>query len=158
MLSFILIFIAGFFEFVIRVIDYKAIQRSKCFYSAIITFINIWVWYYIIASVVENLNNFWLIFVYAIGCALGNYVTLKLDMRNQKNVNYITPQVLKRSLYMPDITKCINNKCPFKRNCYRFTCEAYELQSTAFFKPVKKIKLDCKYFIDKKLYRKGTNK
>lgn len=81
LIRYVLVFIAGFAEFVIRVVDYKAIQRSMCIYSSVITFINIWVWYYIIDSIVKNLGDIWLIFIYALGCAIGNYITLKIDLQ-----------------------------------------------------------------------------
>lgn len=79
-LNYVLLFVAGFAEFVIKVVDYKAMQRSKCLYSSIITIISIYVWFYIIASLVNDLSNLKLLFTYAMGCAIGNYVMLKLDI------------------------------------------------------------------------------
>lgn len=37
---------------------------------------------------------------------------------------------------MPDISMCINKKCPMKNNCYRFTAKPNEYsQSYSDFKP-----------------------
>lgn len=35
---------------------------------------------------------------------------------------------------MPDITKCLNEDCPIKETCYRWTAIASEWQSCAEFK------------------------
>lgn len=46
---------------------------------------------------------------------------------------------------MSDISKCTNEKCERKNNCYRYTCIGDMYQSYAEFN-----EKDCKYFIDKK--------
>jgi len=45
---------------------------------------------------------------------------------------------------MPDITMCMNNKCPKKEKCFRFMAQSYsERQSYASFPDGE----ECKYFI-----------
>ncbi len=36
---------------------------------------------------------------------------------------------------MTDITKCLNESCPIKHKCYRWTAPASDWQSIADFKP-----------------------
>jgi hypothetical protein len=45
---------------------------------------------------------------------------------------------------MADITKCANEHCPSKEQCYRYTAPDGVWQSFSFFKPDETGK--CKYF------------
>lgn len=54
---------------------------------------------------------------------------------------------------MPDITLCLGNKCKKRKECYRFTAEAAEVQSF-FFNPPYKKDGSCDYFLDNKDYQK----
>jgi hypothetical protein len=47
---------------------------------------------------------------------------------------------------MPDITMCQDSKCPFKRECYRFTAEPSILQSYFSVSPLDVKKGKCDYF------------
>lgn len=46
---------------------------------------------------------------------------------------------------MPDISKCKNNFCPSRVNCYRFTSTPSEFQSYSSFKPDEN-EDKCSYF------------
>lgn len=51
---------------------------------------------------------------------------------------------------MPDITMCVNKKCPLRMKCYRFTAVPTPyVQSFAYFKPVNG---KCNGFRDNKGY------
>ena len=52
---------------------------------------------------------------------------------------------------MPDITKCMNEKCKIKNDCYRYTSEDSYRQSYARFD-----EKDCGNFWDKRLKEKGA--
>jgi hypothetical protein len=66
---------------------------------------------------------------------------------------------------MPDISKCANNKCPLRDNCYRFTSVPSNWQSYADFEfTVTEKGVECDYFWDdrgyytKKDIKKGESK
>ena len=46
---------------------------------------------------------------------------------------------------MPDITACENNKCPMRKECYRYMCPRGSIQSFAMFEP--RIFGNCEYFM-----------
>lgn len=45
---------------------------------------------------------------------------------------------------MTDITKCLNDKCPKKECCYRWTASDGMRQSVSMFNP--ELKEECQYF------------
>jgi len=45
---------------------------------------------------------------------------------------------------MVDATKCLNNKCPKKECCYRWTAPDGMRQSVSMFNP--ELKEECQYF------------
>ncbi len=54
---------------------------------------------------------------------------------------------------MPDISMCKNNKCPARRDCYRFRADPSEMQAYADFRPDDGYN-SCEYFVDVKAYPK----
>ena len=46
---------------------------------------------------------------------------------------------------MPDVTLCLNHRCPSKENCYRFMAEPDDYQSYSNFENSQKDG-KCKYF------------
>ena len=46
---------------------------------------------------------------------------------------------------MPDITLCVNNKCPLRNKCYRYRAYPDEWQSFCRFEPEKN-NTECRYF------------
>jgi len=55
---------------------------------------------------------------------------------------------------MPDISMCINDTCPVKDKCYRYTAEPAFMQTYSSFV----FKEKCDYFWDNEPYRRGTKK
>lgn len=52
----------------------KAVSETKVIPSGIITVINIFIWYYILNTFVNDINNFSLIVLYVSGCAAGTMI------------------------------------------------------------------------------------
>lgn len=50
---------------------------------------------------------------------------------------------------MPDITMCKDERCPFKRECFRFTAYPSEFQSYFTDSPYKVKKNKCEYYMAK---------
>ncbi|MFA5358496.1 MAG: DUF5698 domain-containing protein [Patescibacteria group bacterium] len=71
----LVLFFIGIIEMIIVSIWTKIVSENKVLASGVVTVVNIMIWYYVLASVVENINNFWLIIVYALGCAIGTMLT-----------------------------------------------------------------------------------
>lgn len=75
------VFIVGIIEFFLGVVDFKLTQRSKMMLSAFCTVVGIYIWYFIIRTIIDNIDNFYLITSYAIGSGTGCYLALKADQK-----------------------------------------------------------------------------
>lgn len=60
---------------------------------------------------------------------------------------------------MPDITKCANNDCPLRHDCWRFTSEPIEMQSNAKFEfYVTDSETLCDYYMQKDSGTENANR
>ena len=80
-----LLFFIGFFEMIISTIWTKAVSDTRVIASGVITFINIFIWYYVLSQIVGHLNNWHLVILYALGCALGTVFTTWVYNRRENN-------------------------------------------------------------------------
>lgn len=62
----------------------KSLIKDRILNTFIFTFISIVIWFYVVSKVAENVNNVWLMITYAIGCSIGNCVTIKIDKQMEK--------------------------------------------------------------------------
>lgn len=53
----------------------KMVSENKILASGVVTVINIITWYYVLQTILEDIGNWQLIVVYAIGCAIGTMAT-----------------------------------------------------------------------------------
>ena len=75
-----IIFLAvGFLEMLFWSLQTKALVKDRMVNTFIFTFISIVIWFYVVSKVAENVNNIWLMLGYALGCAGGNCLTIKID-------------------------------------------------------------------------------
>lgn len=72
------LFFIGIVEMMIASAWTKAVSGSKVLASGVITMINIFVWYYVLRVVIEDIGNWRLILVYASGCAIGTILTTSI--------------------------------------------------------------------------------
>jgi uncharacterized protein YebE (UPF0316 family) len=79
MLRALILFAVGIVESFVLSLNTKFLQGNKKLASFIIAFIGIFIWYYVISSVIENLHNIWIIFSYAIGYASGDVLAILFD-------------------------------------------------------------------------------
>jgi uncharacterized protein YebE (UPF0316 family) len=86
------LFIIGFLEMIICTIWTKVVSKSQVWASGAVTLIEIVVWYYVIQTVVSDINNWKIILAYALGCALGTMVSTlyfqlseKITRANKRN-------------------------------------------------------------------------
>lgn len=65
------LFFVGVVEMIIVAFWTKVVSQSKVAMTGAITVINIFIWYYVVSVVVENIGNWTTIASYALGCAIG---------------------------------------------------------------------------------------
>jgi uncharacterized protein YebE (UPF0316 family) len=69
------------------------VSETKVLASGLVTVINIFIWYYVLRIVVDDINNVGVIIVYALGCAAGTmlttaYFNLKDKKRAKKHFSW----------------------------------------------------------------------
>lgn len=69
------LFLVGFLEMIIISLWTKAVSDNKIVISGVITIVNTFIWYYVLQVVINDISNFYLIILYASGCALGTMIT-----------------------------------------------------------------------------------
>lgn len=94
------LFFVGIVEMIIVTLWTKAVTESKILASGVITMINIFIWYYVLETIVGDINNWRLIFVYALGCSIGVVLTIVLfpDKTKRKARKTAKTEALNRQL------------------------------------------------------------
>ena len=67
----VMLFIVGIIEMIIVTVWTEMVTKARVLESGMVTIINIFIWYYVLEKVVNNIENFNLVLVYALGCAVG---------------------------------------------------------------------------------------
>lgn len=69
----------------------KAVTNTRVLASGLITIVNIFIWYYVLETIISNLDKFSLVLLYASGCAigtmLGTYYSSREDKRSRLKNN-----------------------------------------------------------------------
>ena len=76
------LFFVGVIEMVIAAYWTKSVARAKVTRTGAITIVNIFIWFYMIRIVVDNLDNWMAIVPYAVGCAIGAMLGSAFDSRD----------------------------------------------------------------------------
>ena len=66
-----IIFLIGVLEMIILTTWTKAVTRARVVASGGITLLNVFVWYYVLETILSNMQNFSVVILYALGCATG---------------------------------------------------------------------------------------
>jgi len=69
------LFLIGIIEMVIISMWTHFVSNNRVIASGITNFVNILIWYYVLQSVMEDINNLSLVLLYALGCAIGTVLT-----------------------------------------------------------------------------------
>jgi len=69
------LFFIGLLEMVIVTTWTKVVTKTKVLAGGAITLVNILIWYYVLETIVNDINNWRLVLLYAFGCALGTMLT-----------------------------------------------------------------------------------
>ncbi|OGF31146.1 hypothetical protein A2300_02055 [Candidatus Falkowbacteria bacterium RIFOXYB2_FULL_35_7] len=73
-----MLFLIGILEMAIISAWTKTVSEEKILLSGIITFGNIFVWYYVLQTLLNDLSNWQLIFWYALGCTTGTMLVTSI--------------------------------------------------------------------------------
>jgi len=65
------LFFIGILEMLILTVWTKVVTKSQVLASGIVTVINVLIWYYVLETIVGNINDWRLALLYAFGCAIG---------------------------------------------------------------------------------------
>jgi hypothetical protein len=76
-----LLFIIGVVEMVIVTFWTKLVAETRVLASGLITLVNIFIWYYVLETIVNDISNWRLIVLYALGCALGTMLAGALSLQ-----------------------------------------------------------------------------
>lgn len=69
------LFFVGILEMIIATIWTKFVAENKIFASGAITMVNIIIWYYVLQTIVYNINNLYLVLLYGLGCSIGTVLS-----------------------------------------------------------------------------------
>ena len=69
------LFLVGILEMILITAWTKVVTSTQVVISGAITMINIFIWYYVLQVIVDDINNWFVVFMYALGCAVGTMIT-----------------------------------------------------------------------------------
>ena len=71
-----LIFLVGMAEMVLSKLWTNYVQEKSPFGSTLVTVIHVFVWYYVLRTVMEQIDNIAIVFYYAAGCGAGTLLPM----------------------------------------------------------------------------------
>lgn len=81
-----MLFFIGVLEMIIISVWTKTVSETKVVVSGVVTLINVVIWYYVLQEIVNDISNWQLIALYAVGCAIGTMATtLFYKIKETKN-------------------------------------------------------------------------
>ena len=79
-----ILFLVGILEMIIMTIWTKVVTKTQVLASGFITVVNVMIWYYVLGTIVSNLDSFVLVIEYALGCAFGTMIGTYYFGRKEK--------------------------------------------------------------------------
>ncbi|HBK34378.1 hypothetical protein A2239_00170 [Candidatus Uhrbacteria bacterium RIFOXYA2_FULL_40_9] len=70
------LFFIGIVEMMIISMWTRFVSESKIIASGVISLVNIFIWYYVLQTVTNDMGNISLVMIYATGCAVGTMLTI----------------------------------------------------------------------------------
>jgi len=70
-----ILFFIGIVEMLIASFWTKMVSDTKVMGSGAITIVNVLIWYYVLESVLQDLGNWEVVLIYAVGCAVGTMLS-----------------------------------------------------------------------------------
>jgi len=83
------LFFIGIIEMLIITVWTKMVTETKVLASGMVTVFNILVWYYVLQTIIQDISNFQLVIMYALGCAVGTMAsTYYFSLREKKQSEF----------------------------------------------------------------------
>jgi len=82
-----ILFFVGIIEMAIVSVWTRTVSDSKVMASGLVTVVNIFIWYFVLQAMVNNLNNISLVALYAAGCAIGTMIATAYFRYNEAGVD-----------------------------------------------------------------------
>lgn len=73
-----LIFMIGMAEMVLSTLWTKYVQEKSVVGSTAVTMIHVFVWYYVLRTLIDQIDNIMIVVAYAFGCGAGNIIAIIL--------------------------------------------------------------------------------
>jgi len=70
-----ILFFIGIIEMLVISTWTKVVTETKVVVSGMVTVVNIFIWYYVLQTMVNDIHNFWVVGLYAAGCAVGTMLS-----------------------------------------------------------------------------------
>ena len=76
----------GIIEMLIVTAWTETVTRARVLASGVITTVNILIWYYVLEKIVNNIEDFSLVLIYALDCAIGTMIgTYYISVRDKRS-------------------------------------------------------------------------
>lgn len=98
-----LILFIGMAEMVFSTLWAKYVQETRVYASTMVTVAHVFVWYYILRTVVDQINNIGIVVMYAAGCGIGNFLAILIGETIRKQQAARTRRKVKKLENMPPI-------------------------------------------------------
>jgi uncharacterized protein YebE (UPF0316 family) len=92
-----LIFCIGMAEMVFSTLWAKYVQETRVYASTMITVAHVFVWYYVLRTVIEQVNDISVVVMYAAGCGMGNLLVIMIGEQIKKRSTSKTRAKVKAS-------------------------------------------------------------
>ncbi len=79
-----MLFFVGVIEMIIVTMWTKLVVETRIVASGVITMVNVLIWYYVLQTIVDDISNWKLVFLYAFGCAIGTIASTYYFHRDEK--------------------------------------------------------------------------
>ncbi|KKQ82488.1 MAG: hypothetical protein UT05_C0001G0077 [Parcubacteria group bacterium GW2011_GWF2_38_76] len=70
----LMLFMVGIVEMMVVTAWTETVTKARVIESGMVTIINIFIWYYVLDKIVNDIENFNLVLVYALGCSVGTMI------------------------------------------------------------------------------------
>ncbi len=70
-----MLFFIGILEMLIVTLWTKLVTKTKVLASGAVTMVNVLIWYYVLQQMVDDISNWHLAVLYAVGCSLGTVIS-----------------------------------------------------------------------------------
>jgi len=78
------LFFIGVLEMIIATLWTKMVVETRVLASGMVTMVNILIWYYVLQRIVDDINNWQLVLLYAFGCAVGTVISTYYFQRSEQ--------------------------------------------------------------------------